>query len=45
MPYKRIGKNVMHKKGGRWKVKQRCTSVRNAEIVIYKLKQREKTHG
>ncbi len=26
MPYKVEGKNVMHKKGGAWKVKQRCKS-------------------
>jgi len=26
MPYKVEGKAVMHKKGGKWKVKQRCRS-------------------
>jgi len=42
MPYKRVGKNVMHKKSGRWKIKQRCTSASNAAVVVYKLRQREK---
>jgi len=26
MPYKVIGKNLMHKKGGKWTVKQHCES-------------------
>ena len=30
MPYKVEGKNLMHYKGGRWKVKQHCTSHENA---------------
>jgi len=34
MPYKREGKNVMHKKDDHWTVKQHCTSVANAEKAI-----------
>lgn len=34
MPYKREGKKVLHKKNGKWTVKQTCTSVANAEKTI-----------
>jgi hypothetical protein len=30
MPYKIVGNKVMHKKGGRWSVKQTCKSHANA---------------
>ena len=26
MPYKIVGQNVYHRKGGKWKIKQRCKS-------------------
>jgi len=34
MPYKRIGRKVMHKKGGKWKVKQTCKSEAAAKSAI-----------
>lgn len=34
MPYKRVGKKVYHKKGGRWKVKQTCRNPTNAKRAI-----------
>lgn len=34
MPYKVVGKNVMHYKGGKWTVKQHCSSVANAKGAI-----------
>lgn len=34
MPYKVIGKNLMHKKGGKWTVKQHCTSAANAKKAM-----------
>jgi len=34
MPNKRIGRVIYHKVGGRWKVKQRCTSVTNAKKAL-----------
>jgi len=34
MPYKRKGKVVYHKKGGKWKVKQTATSVAKAKRAI-----------
>ena len=34
MPYKRVGKKVMHKKGGKWLVKQTAKSVKNAKAAI-----------
>lgn len=34
MPYKKIGKNVMHFKGGKWSVKQRCGSPSAADAAI-----------
>jgi hypothetical protein len=30
MPYKRKGKIIYHKKGGKWKVKQRAKSIKSA---------------
>ena len=30
MPYKIVGKNLMHYKNGKWSVKQHCTSHANA---------------
>jgi hypothetical protein len=34
MPYKRKGKLIYHKKGGVWKIKQRCTSIENAKSAM-----------
>jgi hypothetical protein len=34
VPYKRVGNNVMHLKGGKWTVKQRCKSPTAAESAI-----------
>ena len=34
MPYMRKGKVVYHKKGGKWKIKQRCSSIENAKSAI-----------
>ncbi len=34
MPYRRVGKVVQHKKGGKWSKKQTATSVENAEKAI-----------
>jgi hypothetical protein len=34
MPYKRIGSAVVHKKDGRWSVKQRCASPEKAKSAI-----------
>jgi hypothetical protein len=41
MPYKRAGKNVMHLKNGKWSIKQRCSSVENAEAAIRLLNAKE----
>ncbi len=30
MPYKIVGNKIMHKKGGKWKLKQTCKSHSNA---------------
>jgi len=30
MPYKVIGSNLMHLKGGKWSVKQHCSNHKNA---------------
>ena len=30
MPYKIQGKNILHKKGGKWSIKQRCKNHANA---------------
>jgi len=34
MPHKRVGKVIYHKKGGGWKVKQRCSSVTAANSAM-----------
>lgn len=34
MPYKAVGKKVMVKKGGKWKVKQNCKSAANAKAAV-----------
>ena len=34
MPYKRQANKVLHKKGGRWSVKQTCKSPAAAEAAI-----------
>jgi len=34
MPYKIIGNKVMHKKGGKWTVKQTCKSHANAVKAV-----------
>jgi len=42
MPYKRKGKIVYHKKYGKWKIKQRAKSIKNAKIIIRILKTLER---
>ena len=37
MPYKRVGKKIMHEKGGKWQVKQTCTSEAKAERALHLL--------
>lgn len=34
MPYKIVGTKVMHKKNGKWSVKQVATSVKKAEATV-----------
>lgn len=34
MPYKLVGKVIYTKSSGQWKVKQRCSSVANAEKAL-----------
>ena len=34
MPNKRVGRKILHKVGGRWKVKQVCSSVANAKKAM-----------
>lgn len=34
MPYKVVGNKVMHQKGGKWSVKQTCTSPANAKSAM-----------
>lgn len=34
MPYKRVGKTIYHKKGGKWVVKQRAKTVENAKKAL-----------
>jgi len=34
MPYKRKGKVIYHKKGGKWSIKQRATSIENAKKAM-----------
>ena len=34
MPYRRVGNKVYHKKGGKWKVKQTCSSPGAAKSAI-----------
>lgn len=34
MPYKRVGKTIYHKKGGKWSVKQTASSVENAKSAM-----------
>jgi len=34
MPYKRVGRKVMHQKGGKWSVKQVCKTPAAATRVI-----------
>ncbi len=34
MPYKVVGRNVYHKKGGKWSVKARAKSHRNAVKMV-----------
>ena len=42
MPYRVRGKNVEHFKDGKWSVKQRATSERNAHIIVSNLEKLEK---
>lgn len=34
MPYKRVGKTIYHKKGGKWSVKQVAGSVDKAKAAL-----------
>ncbi len=34
MPYRIKGKNLEHKKGGKWSIKQKCSSVANAKSAM-----------
>ena len=34
MPYKRVGRKVLHKRGGAWKVKQVCSSPESAKRAL-----------
>lgn len=34
MPYKRKGKIIYHKKNGRWVIKQKAKSIKNAKVII-----------
>jgi len=34
MPYKREGKKILHKKDGKWSVKQTASSVKNAKSAM-----------
>jgi len=34
MPYKVEGNNVLHKKGGKWKIKQHCSSHENEKKAV-----------
>jgi hypothetical protein len=34
MPYKRVGKTIYHKKGGKWRKKQTCKSVPAAKKAL-----------
>ena len=34
MPYKRIANRIYHKKGGKWKIKQTCTSTPKAKKAL-----------
>jgi hypothetical protein len=34
MPYKREGRTIYHKKGGKWKVKQVCKSIAAAKRAL-----------
>ncbi len=41
MPYRRSGKDVLHFKGGKWKIKQHCSSTENAKAAIRLLRAKE----
>lgn len=34
MPYKRVGNKIMHKKGGKWSVKQTAGSAEKAKSAL-----------
>lgn len=34
MPYKRIGRRIYHKKGGKWTLKQECKNAANAKAAM-----------
>lgn len=34
MPYKRVGKKILHKKGGKWSIKQVASSIENAKKTM-----------
>lgn len=45
MPYRRDGSNVLHKKGGKWTVKQHCSSPAKAAAAIRLLQAKEHNPG
>ena len=42
MPYKVVGKNIMHMKGGKWKIKQKMMSAKDAYGIMSKLNKIDK---
>ncbi len=45
MPYKVMGKNLMHLKNGQWRVKQRCKSKEAAEAAMRLMQAKEHNPG
>jgi len=41
MPYKRVGRVIYSKSGGKWHVKQVCTSIQNAIKALRLLRMKE----
>ena len=41
-PYKLSGNTILHKKGGKWSVKQKATSAKNAHIIMSNLQKLDK---
>jgi len=41
MPWKRVGNKVYHLSGGKWRVKQVCSSVENAKKTLLLLRMKK----